>query len=79
MFIKAMSAQPPTSIFPVTFTAPFSIFWGRAKRHCAQDDSGPGFEHVRDRMAPPGDGAPRSPEMTFLGFCRKWFEKRGRP
>ncbi|RRH69454.1 RepB family plasmid replication initiator protein [Falsigemmobacter faecalis] len=23
--------------------------------------------------------APRNPEMAFLGFCRKWFEKRGRP
>lgn len=23
--------------------------------------------------------APKNPEMAFLGFCRKWFEKRGRP
>lgn len=23
--------------------------------------------------------SPRNPEMAFLGFCRKWFEKRGRP
>lgn len=22
---------------------------------------------------------PRNPEMAFLGFCRKWFETRGRP
>ena len=22
---------------------------------------------------------PKNPEMAFLGFCRKWFEKRGRP
>ena len=22
---------------------------------------------------------PRSPEMAFLDFCRRWFEKRGRP
>lgn len=22
---------------------------------------------------------PRNPEMAFLGFCRKWHEKRGRP
>ncbi|MBE9640430.1 replication initiator protein A [Salipiger mangrovisoli] len=22
---------------------------------------------------------PRNPEMAFLGFCRKWFERRGRP
>jgi hypothetical protein len=23
--------------------------------------------------------APKNPEMAFLGFCRSWFEKRGRP
>lgn len=23
--------------------------------------------------------APKNPEMAFLGFCRKWFEKRGKP
>ncbi|GGE28272.1 plasmid replication initiator protein RepA [Gemmobacter megaterium] len=23
--------------------------------------------------------APKNPEMAFLGFCRKWFERRGRP
>ena len=22
---------------------------------------------------------PKNPEMAFLGFCRKWFERRGRP
>lgn len=22
---------------------------------------------------------PKNPEMAFLGFCRKWFKKRGRP
>jgi len=22
---------------------------------------------------------PRNPEMAFLGFCRKWFERRGKP
>ena len=22
---------------------------------------------------------PRNPEMAFLGFCKKWFERRGRP
>ena len=24
-------------------------------------------------------GAPKQPDKAFLGFCRKWFEKRGRP
>ena len=22
---------------------------------------------------------PRNPEMAFLGFCRKWYERRGAP
>lgn len=26
-----------------------------------------------------GLDAPRDPDRAFLGFCRKWFEKRGRP
>ena len=29
----------------------------------------------RDWMTEP----PRNPEAAFVGFCRKWFEKRGRP
>lgn len=29
----------------------------------------------RDWMQEP----PRSPDAAFLGFCRKWFERRGRP
>ena len=29
----------------------------------------------RDWMTEP----PRDPEAAFVGFCRKWFEKRGRP
>ncbi|MEO0569301.1 MAG: replication initiator protein A [Pseudomonadota bacterium] len=29
----------------------------------------------RDWMTEP----PRSPDGAFIGFCRKWFEKRGRP
>ena len=30
-------------------------------------------EWIRDK------GAPKQPDKAFLGFCRKWFEKRGRP
>ncbi|MEZ6137008.1 MAG: replication initiator protein A [Pirellulaceae bacterium] len=26
-----------------------------------------------------GTEPPRSPDAAFIGFCRKWFEKRGRP
>ena len=24
-------------------------------------------------------GAPVRPDAAFIGFCKKWFEKRGRP
>jgi len=30
-------------------------------------------------MADGGLDAPRNPDKAFLGFCRKWFERRGRP
>ena len=30
-------------------------------------------------MADGGLDAPRDPDRAFLGFCKKWFEKRGRP
>ena len=25
------------------------------------------------------DEPPRDPDAAFVGFCRKWFERRGRP
>jgi hypothetical protein len=33
----------------------------------------------RSWMAEGGLDAPRDPDKAFLGFCFKWFEKRGRP
>ena len=30
-------------------------------------------------MSDGGLDAPKNPDRAFLGFCRKWFEKRGRP
>ncbi len=33
----------------------------------------------RDWMADGGLDAPANPDKAFLGFCRKFFEKRGRP
>ncbi|EYS91831.1 hypothetical protein X471_00719 [Bartonella bacilliformis str. Heidi Mejia] len=33
----------------------------------------------RNWMVDGGFDAPRNPDKAFLGFCRKWFEKRGRP
>jgi len=33
----------------------------------------------RSWMADGGLDAPRDPDRAFLGFCKKWFEKRGRP
>ena len=33
----------------------------------------------RSWMADGGLDAPRDPDKAFLGFCRRWFEKRGAP
>lgn len=33
----------------------------------------------RSWMADGGLDAPRDPDKAFIGFCTKWFEKRGRP
>jgi plasmid replication initiation protein len=33
----------------------------------------------RQWMADGGLDAPKNPDKAFLGFCRKWFERRGRP
>lgn len=33
----------------------------------------------RSWMADGGLDAPRNPDKAFVGFCAKWFEKRGRP
>lgn len=33
----------------------------------------------RNWMADGGLDAPKNPDKAFLGFCRKWFERRGRP
>tara|TARA_B100001059_G_C17796459_1_gene563346 strand:+ start:225 stop:1286 length:1062 start_codon:yes stop_codon:yes gene_type:complete len=33
----------------------------------------------RSWMADGGLDAPRDPDKAFVGFCTKWFEKRGRP
>jgi len=30
-------------------------------------------------MADGGLDAPKNPDKAFLGFCKKWFERRGRP
>lgn len=38
------------------------------------------LEHTwRSWMADGGLDAPRDPDKAFVGFCAKWFEKRGRP
>ena len=33
----------------------------------------------RSWMSEGGLDAPKSPDRAFVGFCRKWFERRGRP
>ena len=33
----------------------------------------------RNWMIDGGLDAPKNPDKAFLGFCKKWFERRGRP
>ena len=33
----------------------------------------------RHWMAEGGLDAPKNPDKAFMGFCKKWFERRGRP
>ena len=48
-------------------------------------DAAPGWDvrHLeqewRGWMMDGGLDAPKSPDRAFVGFCRKWFERRGRP
>lgn len=48
-----------------------------------QNQLGPDTYHLeREWRSWMGDGgldAPKDADHAFLGFCRKWFEKRGRP
>jgi plasmid replication initiation protein len=56
-----------------------------AKTYDAAREAAPGWDiyHLeqewRTWMADGGLDAPKSPDKAFLGFCRKWFERRGRP
>ena len=48
-------------------------------------DAAPGWDiyHLEGEwkawMSDGGLDAPKNPDRAFVGFCRKWFEKRGRP
>lgn len=41
----------------------------------------PGWDvrHIEQQWREWATTIPKNPEMAFLGFCRKWFETRGRP
>lgn len=56
---------------PDTYTEARSVAPGWDIYHVEQE--------WRDWMADGGLDAPANPDKAFLGFCRKFFEKRGRP
>ena len=63
-------AKPPTSVPPLdpeTYETARALAPGWDIRVIEQE--------WREWLQEP----PRNPEAAFLGFCRKWFEKRGRP
>ena len=53
--------------------------------HSQAREAAPGWDvyaleqEWRDWMADGGLDAPANPDKAFLGFCRKVFERRGRP
>lgn len=44
-------------------------------------EAAPGWDvrHIEQEWRAWASEVPKNPEMAFLGFCRRWFEKRGRP
>ena len=73
-----IEAYAPTAIRDATFRLnPETYEKGR--------EAAPGWDvyHLesewRSWMHDGGLDAPKHPDKAFLGFCRKWFEKRGRP
>lgn len=60
--------------------APLLLFHLKPDTHEAAKAAAPGWDvhylerEWRDWMQEP----PRNPDAAFLGFCRKWFERRGR-
>lgn len=44
-------------------------------------EAAPGWDvrHIESEWRAWATKTPRNPEMAFLGFCRKWYDKRGRP
>lgn len=44
-------------------------------------EAAPGWDirHIEGEWRAWATETPRNPEMAFLGFCRRWYEKRGRP
>jgi plasmid replication initiation protein len=57
----------------------------RSDTYAQARDAAPGWDvyHLeqewRSWMSDGGLDAPKDADRAFLGFCRKWFEKRGRP
>lgn len=73
-FTQAYAPAPTTS----ALTSPVRVS-GDARLKAKQ--AAPGWDidvllaEWRDWMTEP----PRNPDAAFIGFCRKWFERRGRP
>lgn len=73
----------PKASFKEAYAPPveqFKLFL-KPETHDKAREAAPGWDvHMlerewRDWM----DEPPRNPDAAFVGFCRKWFEKRGRP
>lgn len=73
------------TIVPTALPAPTSL--RPLSSHAYEDarSAAPGWDiyHLEDEwrswVAQSDMEAPKNPEKAFVGFCRSWFEKRGRP
>lgn len=66
-----------------TVASPSPTLLSSAYDHARQEAPGWDIYHLenewRNWMNDGGLDAPKNPEKAFVGFCRKWFERRGRP
>lgn len=71
-----LEAEPATDALTIPLAA---------RTYDAARQAAPGWDiymletEWRTWMNDGGLDAPRDPDKAFLGFCRKWYEKRGRP
>ncbi len=79
VFVNRGTMHPPQ---PVVLDVPITL---KSATFEEAKGAAPGWDvyyleqEWRSWMADGGLDAPKHPDRAFIGFCKKWFEKRGRP